>query len=89
MALLGVAPCITGEGRVHACLRFNRDKISEKCAAEEAKLQATEYRDIRLRPRLNKLCSEEKAVYCKVRLVPNVCCLAMVMHGVTSLWIGQ
>lgn len=30
------------------------------------KLAALEYRDIRLRPKLNKLCSEEKAVYCKV-----------------------
>ncbi len=52
---------------MHACLRYNRAKISPRCAAEEAKLQAIEYRDIRLRPRLNKLCSEEKAVYCKVR----------------------
>ncbi|MEW5310424.1 MAG: hypothetical protein WDW38_002223 [Sanguina aurantia] len=54
-----------GEGRVHQCLRFNRDKISEKCRNEEMKLAAIEYRDIRLRPKLNKLCSEEKAVYCK------------------------
>jgi len=54
-----------GEGRVHACLRFNRDKISERCRVEETKLAAVEYRDIRLRPKLNKLCSEEKAVYCK------------------------
>ena len=29
------------------------------------KLAAVEYRDIRLRPKLNKLCSEEKVVYCK------------------------
>lgn len=29
--------------------------------------QAVEYRDIRLRPKLNKVCSEERAVYCKVR----------------------
>ena len=29
------------------------------------KLAAIEYRDIRLRPKLNKMCSEEKAVYCK------------------------
>eukprot|EP00195_Chlamydomonas_chlamydogama_P004977 CAMPEP_0202901334 /NCGR_PEP_ID=MMETSP1392-20130828/14194_1 /ASSEMBLY_ACC=CAM_ASM_000868 /TAXON_ID=225041 /ORGANISM="Chlamydomonas chlamydogama, Strain SAG 11-48b" /LENGTH=885 /DNA_ID=CAMNT_0049587883 /DNA_START=46 /DNA_END=2703 /DNA_ORIENTATION=- len=54
-----------GEGRVHQCLRFNRDKISERCRNEEMKLAAIEYRDIRLRPKLNKLCSEEKAVYCK------------------------
>jgi hypothetical protein len=55
---------------VHQCLRFNRDKISERCRNEEMKLAAIEFRDIRLRPKLNKLCSEEKAVYCKVRSVP-------------------
>ncbi len=56
-----------GEGRVHTCLRMNKDKISPRCLRQEMKLQAVEYRDIRLRPKLNKLCSEEKAVYCKVR----------------------
>jgi len=54
-----------GEGRVHTCLRFNKDKISEKCRKQEMKLAAVEYKDIRLRPKLNKLCSEEKAVFCK------------------------
>eukprot|EP00798_Chlamydomonas_sp_ICE-L_P015369 gene15369-21453_t len=54
-----------GEGRVHACLRFNREKISPRCLKEENKLATLEYSDIRLRPKLNKLCSEEKAVYCK------------------------
>lgn len=54
-----------GEGRVHQCLRFHRDEISDRCRTEEMKLAALEYRDIRLRPKLNKLCSEEKAVYCK------------------------
>eukprot|EP00798_Chlamydomonas_sp_ICE-L_P000438 gene438-1836_t len=53
------------EGRVHTCLRFNRDKISPRCLKEENKLAAIEYSDIRLRPKLNKLCSEEKAVFCK------------------------
>ena len=51
---------------MHQCLRLNRDKISDPCRNEELKLAAIEYRDIRLRPKLNKLCSEEKAVYCKV-----------------------
>lgn len=51
---------------MHLCLRYNKDKISDTCAKEEMKLAALEYRDIRLRPKLNKLCSEEKAVYCKV-----------------------
>ncbi|GLI60743.1 hypothetical protein VaNZ11_002971 [Volvox africanus] len=54
-----------GEGRVHQCLRYNKEKLSEQCRNEEMKLAALEYRDIRLRPKLNKLCSEEKAVYCK------------------------
>lgn len=57
-----------GEGRVHVCLRFHRDQLTEACRNEETKLAAREYRDIRLRPKLNKLCSEEKAVYCKVGL---------------------
>ncbi len=57
---------VAGEGRVHTCLRFNKDKISERCRNEEMKLAAIEYRDIRLRPKLNKMCSEEKAVYCRV-----------------------
>jgi Golgi apparatus protein 1 len=57
---------LAGEGRVHQCLRYNRDKLTEACRNEEMKLAALEYRDIRLRPKLNKLCSEEKAVYCKV-----------------------
>ena len=38
-----------GEGRVHTCLRFNKDRISERCRNEEMKLAAIEYRDIRLR----------------------------------------
>ena len=59
-----------GEGRVHQCLRFNKEKISERCRNEEMKLAAIEYRDIRLRPKLNKQCSEEKAVYCKVSEEP-------------------
>ena len=34
---------------MHSCLRYNKDKISEKCRNEEMKLAAIEYRDIRLR----------------------------------------
>jgi hypothetical protein len=34
--------------------------------AEETKLAAIEYSDIRLATKMNELCSEEKAVYCKV-----------------------
>jgi hypothetical protein len=40
--------------------------LSPACAKEESKLQALEYRDIRLKPKLAKVCSEERAVYCKV-----------------------
>ncbi|KAF5838865.1 hypothetical protein DUNSADRAFT_2034 [Dunaliella salina] len=54
-----------GEGRVHLCLRFNKDKLTDKCRHEETKLAAIEYGDIRLASKLNKLCSEERAVYCK------------------------
>ncbi|KAF5829593.1 hypothetical protein DUNSADRAFT_15858 [Dunaliella salina] len=54
-----------GDGRVHICLRQNKDQLSEPCRVEETKLAAIEYSDIRLATKLNKLCSEEKAVYCK------------------------
>jgi hypothetical protein len=57
----------SGEGRVHTCLRHNMNFLSEACQREENKLQALEYRDIRLKPKLAKVCSEERAVYCKVR----------------------
>lgn len=52
---------------MHTCLRFNLKFLSERCAAEENKLAAVEFRDIRLRPKLAKVCSEERVVYCKVR----------------------
>jgi hypothetical protein len=52
---------------VHQCLRFHRQFISERCREEEMKLQAVEYKDIRLRPKLAKVCSEERAVFCRVR----------------------
>ncbi|KAK9820440.1 hypothetical protein WJX72_010380 [[Myrmecia] bisecta] len=54
-----------GEGRVHECLRAQREALSEACRKEELKLNIIQSRDIRLRPKLNKLCSEEIAVYCK------------------------
>lgn len=53
-----------GEGRVHQCLRDNREKISEACAAEELKLEKIESESTELQPRLNKLCSEERTVFC-------------------------
>ena len=39
-----------GKGRVHECLRNNRDKLSKQCAAEELKLNIIQSSDIRLRP---------------------------------------
>ena len=54
-----------GQGRVHACLWDNKDKLTEECRREELKLKIIQSRDIRLRPKLHKLCSEEIAVFCK------------------------
>uniref|UniRef100_A0A061SDF6 Golgi apparatus protein 1 n=1 Tax=Tetraselmis sp. GSL018 TaxID=582737 RepID=A0A061SDF6_9CHLO len=54
-----------GEGRVHACLRENRDKISAACASEELKLEKIESESTDLQPKLSKLCSEERTVFCK------------------------
>jgi len=54
-----------GEGRVHQCLRERMDQLTEPCRQEELKLNIIQSRDIRLRPRLAKLCSEEIAVFCK------------------------
>ena len=50
---------------MHQCLRDQRDKLTENCRREELKLNIIQSRDIRLRPKLNKLCSEEIAVFCK------------------------
>ncbi len=54
-----------GEGRVHQCLRDNFQKLTDGCRKEELKLNIIQSRDVRLRPKLNKACSEEIAVYCK------------------------
>ena len=54
-----------GSGRVHACLREHRDKLSTACAAEEFKLEKIESESTELQPKLNKLCSEERSVFCK------------------------
>ena len=60
-------PCfnLAGEGRVHQCLRDHMDQLTEGCRQEELKLNIIQSRDIRLRPKLNKLCSEEIAIFCK------------------------
>ena len=50
---------------MHACLRDKLDQLRDGCRREELKLNIIQSRDIRLRPKLNKLCSEEIAVLCK------------------------
>ena len=56
---------LAGEGRVHQCLRDSFSKLTEACRKEELKLNIIQARDVRLRPKLNKACSEEIAVFCK------------------------
>ena len=56
---------VAGEGRVHQCLRDSFEKLTDGCRKEELKLNIIQSRDVRLRPKLNKACSEEIAVYCK------------------------
>lgn len=56
---------LLGEGRVHQCLRDHMDQLTEGCRQEELKLNIIQSRDVRLRPKLNKLCSEEIAIFCK------------------------
>ena len=50
---------------MHQCLRDNFQKLTDSCRKEELKLNIIQSRDVRLRPKLNKACSEEIAVYCK------------------------
>lgn len=50
---------------MHQCLRDKMDKLSEGCRQEELKLNIIQSRDVRLRPKLNKLCAEEIVVFCK------------------------
>lgn len=50
---------------MHECLMTNIDKLTEACRKEEMKLNIIQSQDVRLRPKLNKLCSEEIVIYCK------------------------
>ncbi|BDA41257.1 probable Golgi apparatus protein 1 [Coccomyxa sp. Obi] len=54
-----------GEGRVHQCLRDNFQKLQDGCRKEELKLNIIQSRDVRLRPKLNKACSDEITVFCQ------------------------
>lgn len=46
------------------CLRKHRVDLSEDCRKEELKLNIIQARDVRLRPKLRKLCSQEIATHC-------------------------
>lgn len=54
-----------GEGRVLQCLRDHRQQLTDACRKEELKLSIIQSRDIRLRPKMHKQCSQEMAVFCK------------------------
>ena len=55
----------TGEGRVHACLRENRDKLSKACRAEEIKLSIMQSSNTELMPNLARACKAEREAHCK------------------------
>lgn len=50
---------------MHACLREHTDALTPGCRSAEESLQLIQSRDVRLRPVLSRLCSEEIAVLCK------------------------
>ena len=80
-----------GEGRVHQCLRDSFQKLTDGCRKEELKLNIIQSRDVRLRPKLNKACSEEIAVYCKdvETGAPRCClqpCMRMAAFGNCGAW---
>ena len=54
-----------GSGRMHDCLRKHLDELSEACRQQEEALDVVQSRDVRLRPRLRKACSEEMVAFCQ------------------------
>lgn len=50
---------------MHQCLRDNFQKLQDGCRKEELKLNIIQSRDVRLRPKLNKACSDEITVFCQ------------------------
>lgn len=50
---------------MHQCLRDNFQKLTDNCRKEELKLNIIQSRDVRLRPKLNKACSDEITVFCQ------------------------
>lgn len=50
---------------MHQCLRDSFQKLTDGCRKEELKLNIIQSRDVRLRPKLNKACSDEITVFCQ------------------------
>lgn len=53
-----------GEGRIHACLRANREQLTASCRSEELLLEQQEADNLELRPSLLKACATERATFC-------------------------
>lgn len=49
---------------MHQCLVEKKDKLTEKCKAEVAKLQILQSSNIELKPTVAKACAEERQVHC-------------------------
>ncbi len=47
------------------CLRAHREDLSTACRAEELHLNIVQARDVRLRPKLRKICAHEVTTHCK------------------------
>lgn len=77
-----------GEGRVLECLRDHRSSLEEECRKEELKLAIIQSRDVRLRPKLHKACSEEMAIFCK-DVAPGMSCrlIADCVRVLPALWL--
>ena len=46
---------VTGEGRVHECLRSHRDELGDTCRKEELLLEEQEAETVELRPGIMKV----------------------------------
>lgn len=53
-----------GEGRTLACLRVHLAALQPACKKEQLRLNAMAAADVRLRPKLQKLCGVEIATFC-------------------------
>eukprot|EP00892_Ulva_mutabilis_P008395 jgi/Ulvmu1/5928/UM026_0050.1 len=53
-----------GEGAMLECLRQNRKHLSTKCRMEEMRISQLQARDVRLRPKIMKVCAEEMVLFC-------------------------